>query len=240
MIIEALLCFCATVCVQKVKPSALTLKPPLTDRGESIPTLRLPWLCYLKLEAVALTQRNVTSKASKHAHKHIQVINTKREISHAYEMGKYIPRREGETAKRGGPATRLLPSLMFESNGLTACYQCEGIWLSSFKCAMIYILFDDWHKLTHTLSHSLITALYRLTFGLAVPKLIQTKGTGLCVWHTGRKMNYTLKTGLGSSVFGCLNTAAEVYLSLFAFTSAASLQCLCEGPHYGTTSPGLH
>lgn len=91
--------------MQKVKSSALTLKPPLTDRGESIPTLRLPWLCYLKLEAVALTWRNVTSEASKHARKHIQVINTKREISHAYEMGKYIPHPEGETAKRGGPAT---------------------------------------------------------------------------------------------------------------------------------------
>lgn len=133
-------------------PKALT-----SHWGESIPTLRSPWPCYLKLEAVALTWRNVTSEDSKHTHSHAQT-HTFRLYTHNFsrlpnrEIHSTVREVEKEIGERGLLQLGSCPPLMFEGNGMTTCYQCEGIWLSGFKGAMIYRLFDQWHSHSNTLS----------------------------------------------------------------------------------------
>lgn len=146
----ALLCFCIMGCVWKVKPSALTWGPnqplggnpfpPSDHRGHVILNLRL-LLWHAGMSPLRLSNT--------HTHRHTQVIL--REFL-AYKTGKYIPQRERdrEKRKRETPLPRLW---CLTGDGMTACYQHEGIWFSGFKCAMIDSLMTD----THTLSCSLIT-----------------------------------------------------------------------------------
>lgn len=86
MIIEELWCFCITGCVRKVKPSALTLKPPLA-RGNRFPPLDHRNRVILNLR-VLLWHAGMSPLRLQNTHTNTYRLYTQKEISHAYEMGK--------------------------------------------------------------------------------------------------------------------------------------------------------
>lgn len=243
MIIRALLCFCITGCVRKVKPSALTRGsppatwgnrfPPSDHRGRVILNLRL-LLWHGGMSPLRLQDT--------HTHTHT-FIHTWREISHAYQTGKYIPQREsrGERA----PAAQLLPpSLMFEGNGMTACYQCEGIWLSGFKCAMIDSLMTDTHSLPlinhslylHTLQslNSSRSQRCRPVCVLIMPGVVNLGRNGFLIPRQTLQFVWLFKhPSRPTCLLPLLFYLIQLYVSLTYISFS-------EVPHYGVTRAGLH